>query len=109
MFFCVLQLKRKIVSFLYIEFSFVFVSFDRLRRFIMTRSEARIEAFKLVFQITAHKDSYPDVVVLFEDENSQLKKPPPALNSTFSLPTARSSAFPKFIPEKKLALKVLNP
>ena len=40
----------------------------------MTRSEARIEAFKLVFQITAHKDSYPDVVVLFEDENSQLKK-----------------------------------
>ncbi len=40
----------------------------------MTRSKARIEAFKLVFQITAHKESYPDVVLLFEEENPQLKK-----------------------------------
>ena len=40
----------------------------------MTRSEARIEAFKLVFQITAHKESYPDVVLLFEEENPQMKK-----------------------------------
>lgn len=40
----------------------------------MTRSEARIEAFKLVFQITAHKESYPEVVVLFEQENPQIKK-----------------------------------
>lgn len=40
----------------------------------MNRSEARCEAFKLAFQITAHKDSYPDVVRLFEDENTAMKK-----------------------------------
>lgn len=40
----------------------------------MTRSEARREAFKLVFQITAHKDSYPEVVLMFEEDNPQIKK-----------------------------------
>lgn len=40
----------------------------------MNRSEARCEAFKLAFQITAHKDSYPQVVELFEEENRALKK-----------------------------------
>ena len=40
----------------------------------MNRSEARCEAFKLAFQITAHKDSYPEVVELFEEENQALKK-----------------------------------
>lgn len=40
----------------------------------MNRSEARCEAFKLAFQITAHKDSYPEVVELFEEENEALKK-----------------------------------
>ena len=40
----------------------------------MTRSEARKEAFKLVFQITAHKDSYPEVVEMFENDNPQIKK-----------------------------------
>lgn len=40
----------------------------------MNRSEARCEAFKLVFQITAQKDSYPEVVNLFEEENALLKK-----------------------------------
>lgn len=40
----------------------------------MNRSEARCEAFKLAFQITAHKDSYPQVVELFEEENCALKK-----------------------------------
>lgn len=40
----------------------------------MTRNEARTEAFKLVFQITAHKDSYPDVVLMFENDNAAMKK-----------------------------------
>ena len=40
----------------------------------MNRSEARCEAFKLVFQITAHKDSYPEVVDMFELDNEELKK-----------------------------------
>ncbi len=40
----------------------------------MNRSEARCEAFKLVFQITAQKDSYPEVVEIFEQENAGLKK-----------------------------------
>ena len=40
----------------------------------MTRSEARVEAFKLVFQITAQKDSYPEVVLRFEEDNAQMKK-----------------------------------
>lgn len=40
----------------------------------MNRTEARCEAFKLVFQITAHKDSYPDVVDMFETDNEELKK-----------------------------------
>lgn len=40
----------------------------------MNRSEARCEAFKLVFQITAQKDSYPEVVEIFEQENASLKK-----------------------------------
>ncbi len=40
----------------------------------MNRSEARCEAFKLAFQITAQKDSYPEVVELFENENAELKK-----------------------------------
>lgn len=40
----------------------------------MNRSEARCEAFKLAFQITAQKDSYPEVVELFESENAELKK-----------------------------------
>ena len=40
----------------------------------MTRSEARIEAFKLVFQITAHKDSYPEVVDMFKQDNPDIKK-----------------------------------
>ena len=40
----------------------------------MNRTEARCEAFKLVFQITAHKDSYPEVVDMFEADNEELKK-----------------------------------
>lgn len=40
----------------------------------MTRSEARKEAFKLVFQITAHKESYPDVVDMFAEDNLPLRK-----------------------------------
>ena len=40
----------------------------------MNRTEARCEAFKLVFQITAHKDSYPEVVDMFAMENEELKK-----------------------------------
>ena len=40
----------------------------------MNRSEARCEAFKLAFQITAQKESYPEVVELFEEENQALKK-----------------------------------
>ncbi len=40
----------------------------------MTRSEARKEAFKLVFQITAQKDSYPDVVDMFAEDNLSLRK-----------------------------------
>ncbi len=40
----------------------------------MTRSEARIEAFKLVFQITAHRESYPEVVLMFEEDNASMKK-----------------------------------
>ncbi len=40
----------------------------------MNRAEARCEAFKLVFQITAHKDSYPDVVDYFKQENQSLLK-----------------------------------
>lgn len=40
----------------------------------MNRSEARREAFKLVFQITAQKEAYPEAVEIFESENSSLKK-----------------------------------
>ena len=40
----------------------------------MNRTEARCEAFKLVFQITAHKDSYPEVVDMFKLDNEELKK-----------------------------------
>ena len=40
----------------------------------MNRTEARCEAFKLVFQITAHKDSYPEVVDIFKKDNASLEK-----------------------------------
>lgn len=40
----------------------------------MTRNEARTEAFKLIFQITAQKESYPDVVLMFEKDNTEMKK-----------------------------------
>lgn len=40
----------------------------------MNRTEARCEAFKLVFQITAHKDSYPEVVDMFKKDNASLEK-----------------------------------
>ena len=40
----------------------------------MNRREARDEAFKLVFQITAQRDCYPEVVDRFAEENAALKK-----------------------------------
>lgn len=40
----------------------------------MNRREAREEAFKLVFQITAQSDCYPEVVDRFAEENAALKK-----------------------------------
>lgn len=40
----------------------------------MNRREAREEAFKLVFQITAQRDCYPEVVERFAEENAALKK-----------------------------------
>lgn len=40
----------------------------------MNRKEARCEAFKLIFQITAQKDAYPEVVERFKEENISLKK-----------------------------------
>jgi len=40
----------------------------------MNRREAREEAFKLVFQITAQRDCYPEVVDRFAEENAALKK-----------------------------------
>ena len=40
----------------------------------MTRSDARKEAFRLVFQITAHSDSYPEVVDMFEQNNEAMRK-----------------------------------
>ncbi len=40
----------------------------------MNRREAREEAFKLVFQITAQRDCYPEVVDRFAQENAALKK-----------------------------------
>ena len=40
----------------------------------MNRREAREEAFKLVFQITAQSDCYPEVVERFAEENAALKK-----------------------------------
>ena len=40
----------------------------------MNRREARDEAFKLVFQITAQRDCYPEVVDRFAEENASLKK-----------------------------------
>ncbi len=40
----------------------------------MNRREAREEAFKLVFQITAQRDCYPEVVERFAEENASLKK-----------------------------------
>lgn len=40
----------------------------------MNRREAREEAFKLVFQITAQRDSYPEVVERYAQDNAALKK-----------------------------------
>ena len=40
----------------------------------MNRREAREEAFKLVFQITAQSDCYLEVVERFAEENAALKK-----------------------------------
>lgn len=40
----------------------------------MNRSQAREEAFKLIFSITAQKDTYPEAVEIFKEENASLKK-----------------------------------
>lgn len=40
----------------------------------MTRSEARCEAFKLIFQIEAQGEDYPHMVELFAGDNQALKK-----------------------------------
>jgi len=40
----------------------------------MTRSEARCEAFKLIFQIEAHKEDFAQIVDIFAEENADIKK-----------------------------------
>jgi len=40
----------------------------------MTRSEARCEAFKLIFQIEAHKEDFAQIVEIFIEENADMKK-----------------------------------
>lgn len=40
----------------------------------MKRTEARQEAFKLIFSITAQKDTYPEAVEIYKEMNASLKK-----------------------------------